>query len=212
MGYHYFWKHLFVSYKGLRCLSRYPTRYPQNSPSSTTKPTKKKSAKNHHHHCGLLSMPPPNRWQSPAKHLTIPHRTLKLRPLPEQTSIASRVEPKRHWGVSEGKLPSFRGEFTLPETNMLSIWKWMVGIRSFPFGARPICRREMWSFSNYSWYTYLFQDFQTKIWAAENAHWVWLFQGVWFHMVSGWRSGNSAEKHQWKDALCSFPRHSKCGI
>ena len=56
-----------------------------------SKTYQKKSAKKHHHHCGLVSMPPANRWLfSPAKHLTIPHRTLKLHPLPEQTSIASR--------------------------------------------------------------------------------------------------------------------------
>ena len=29
---------------------------------------------------------------------------------------------------------------TLPETNSKSTWKWMVGIRLFPFGARPIFR------------------------------------------------------------------------
>ena len=31
----------------------------------------------------------------------------------------------------------------LPETNSKSIWKWMVGIRSFPFGARSIFRGEL---------------------------------------------------------------------
>ncbi len=35
--------------------------------------------------------------------------------------------------------------FTLPETKPASgnTWKWMVGIRSFPFGARPIFRGEL---------------------------------------------------------------------
>ena len=32
---------------------------------------------------------------------------------------------------------------TLPETNSQSTWKWMVGIRSFPFGARPIFRGQL---------------------------------------------------------------------
>ncbi len=32
---------------------------------------------------------------------------------------------------------------TLPKTNSKSPWKWMVGIRSFSFGARPIFRGEL---------------------------------------------------------------------
>ena len=48
-------------------------------------------------------------------------------------------------GFFEAPEVSFReclilDKFTLPETNSKSTWKWMLGIRSFPLGSRPIFR------------------------------------------------------------------------
>ena len=49
-------------------------------------------------------------------------------------------------------------EFTVPETNSKSTWKWMVGIRSFPFGARPIFRGELLNFLRVGALFFLLQE------------------------------------------------------
>lgn len=127
-------------------------------------------------------MPPPNRWLfSPAKHLTIPHRTLKLHPLPEQTSIASRVQPKRHWEVSEGKLPAKHLKMDV------------VGIRYFSFWGPAYVQTRNDGQDHFltTLDIYVpFSRFQTNnLDCGEKPHWVCLFEGVWFHMVSWFPAG-----------------------
>ena len=59
------------------------------------------------------------------------------------TSAQFRFRKPRHLGGFPPLDMKQNVGYTLPETNSKSPWKWMVGIRSFPFGFRPIFRGEL---------------------------------------------------------------------